>query len=71
MAQLQSDLSRYRQLAHELRQRRRGNPMDCERPICLDVHTNMSLKFAHIYNDFAHLFFLDDLPSHQGDLFDL
>ena len=70
IGQLGRDLSRYRQLAHELRQHRRNSPVDRERHVCLDFHTNLSLKFAHIYNDFAHLFFLDDLPSHQGDLFD-
>lgn len=70
MAQLGRDLSRYRQLAHELRQHRLGNPMDWERPVGLNVHTNLSLKFAHIYNDFSRLNFLDDLPSHQGDSFD-
>jgi len=70
MAQLRHDLSRYRQVAHELRQHRLHSPVDLERPVCLDVHTNISLKFAHIYNDFAHLFYLDDLPAHQGDLLD-
>jgi len=45
--------------------------MDGARPVCADVHTNLSLKFAHIYNGFTHLNFLDDLPSQQGDLFDI
>jgi hypothetical protein len=30
----------------------------------------MSLKRNHIYNDFAHIVFLEELLSKQGDLFD-
>lgn len=32
---------------------------------------SMSLKFAHIYNGFAHLNTLDTLPEQQFNLFDL
>ena len=67
---LSANTSRYREVARELHAYRRahaGEPL----PSCSEsVHTSMSLKYAHIYNDFAHLDLLDSLPQ-QASLFDL
>lgn len=65
--ELNSDLSQYRSVALKLH-RLRSDETSVE--ICNDIHTNMSLKYAHIYNCFAHLKYLDSLLSQQGDLFD-
>jgi len=68
-ADLKSDLSIYREVARELRHEREINPLK-EIPVsCSGVHTAMSLKHAHLYNDFAHLHFLDELLGRQLDLF--
>jgi hypothetical protein len=67
---LSANISRYREVARELhayRNEHSGEPLP---NICACVHTSMSLKFAHIYNDFGHLELLDSLPK-QVDLFDL
>ena len=67
---LREDISRYRKLVRELRQYRRDNRLT-EIPVCCDdIHTSMSLKHAHLYNDFAHLHYLDELLNKQKDLFD-
>lgn len=67
---LSANISRYREVARELYAYRRshaGEPL----PNCSEaVHTSMSLKYAHIYNDFAHLDLLNSLPQ-QASLFDL
>ncbi|WP_217805722.1 hypothetical protein [Roseovarius sp. A-2] len=67
---LKQNISIYREVARELHAYRKahaGEPV----PNCSDsVHTAMSLKYAHIYNDFAHLDLLGSLPQ-QVDLFDL
>ena len=69
LTDFRSDLSQYRKLACELRQQRKqGTDME-ERPICSDIHTSMSLKYCHLYNDLAHLKYLDELLAFQGDLF--
>lgn len=70
VADLCRDITIYRQVVIDLRVWWRFNLMD-ERPsVCAEVHTSMSLKFAHIYNGFAHLETLDSLPQ-QLDLFGL
>lgn len=71
MEELQRNLSRYRELARELRLYRCKNTPDMNRPKCHSIHSKISLKFAHIFNDFAHLNYIDSLPELQGDLFDL
>jgi len=68
-ADLKSDLSRYRQVVRELHHQRKTNRIINIPVACSDVHTSMSLKNAHLYNDFAHLHFLDELLSKQLDLF--
>lgn len=69
LADFHNDLSRYRKFACELRQQRnQGTDME-ERPICSDIYTSISLKYCHLYNDLAHLKYLDELLAFQGDLF--
>ena len=53
------ELHRYR-LAHDIT----DNPVGAD-----DVHVNLSLKHNHLVNGFAHLIYLDELLSQQGDLF--
>lgn len=65
------DLSHYRALATQLRKYRQTNDPKYAGKICDDIHTSISLKHNHIYNDLAHLHFLDDCLSKQKDLFDL
>ena len=66
--QLQKDGRRYRQVALALHRYRLANPIP-DKPVCADVHVNLSLKYAHLFNGFAHLLFLDELLSRQPDLF--
>ena len=69
VTELGKDISRYRKRIFELRkyQQRRGisKSLSC----CDDIHVAVSLKHNHIYNGFAHLALLDELPDQQGDLF--
>jgi len=65
---LHADLERYREVVCDLRRYRITNKQEVQ-PICSDVHTSMSLKYNHLYNDFAHLVYIDDLLSQQPDLF--
>ena len=65
---LQEDISRYRRAAQELRAFRDLDGDKSAEPVCLDVHVALSLKFNHLFNDFAHLHYLDSLPK-QLDLF--
>ncbi len=67
---LQADLRTYRELARDLRDFRKMDIAEQEvQPICSDIHMSMSLKYNHLYNDFAHLVFIDELLSLQLDLF--
>ncbi len=61
-----SDLSRYREVVRELSQHRASN-LDKE-PQHHDIHTSISLKHNHIYNNLAHLVTIDDLLSEQPEL---
>ena len=56
-------------IACAIRRDRAENPIFVEPDSCADIHTDISLKYAHIYNDFAHLNYIDDLLAQQGDLF--
>jgi len=69
MACFRKDLSRYRELALTLHQRRKQGEDAPDMPVCSDLHTNISLKYCHLFNDFAHLKELDELLSYQVDLF--
>ncbi len=66
---LKRDLSGYRKRVLEMHRHRKQNPKSGVWRACDDVHTNISLKYNHLYNDFAHLIYLDDLLNRQGDLF--
>lgn len=65
---LESDLTRYRQLALALHRHGRTRPILHRVTACDDIHTNISLKYNHLVNGFAHLLAIDDLLSQQGDL---
>lgn len=71
MIDLRRDLSIYRRCVSELRQTRRNDPHKGKITSCGDVHTNLSLKYCHLVNDFGHLILLDQLLSKQRDLFEL
>lgn len=69
-ASLRANISRYREMARELHKERAGTSLS-PKPICSELHSSVSLKHNHVFNDFAHLCELDRLISKQGDLFDL
>ncbi len=69
--ELKSDLSIYREQARKLQAYRLStDPENEDYSICDDPCMNMSLKYNHLYNGFAHLIFIDRLLSVQPDLFD-
>ena len=67
---LWKDISSYRIYAFQLRKLRKQNDISTDKLECCDVHTNISLKHNHIYNDMAHLNCINDLLAKQKDLFD-
>jgi hypothetical protein len=69
LAELKDDISRYRDVARNLRRYREGGSEDCTAVCCNNVHVAVSLKHNHIYNDFGHMILLDELLNRQGDLF--
>jgi len=66
--ELGQDITRYRELAGQLARRRETGIEDRQNG-CDDIHTNISLKHNHIYNELAHILVIDELLSKQGDLF--
>lgn len=66
VSSLRIDLARYLELVRTLRRERRSG----EAHGCSDLHTAVSLKHNHLFNDLAHLDWIDDLLSVQLDLFD-
>ncbi|MEZ5896969.1 MAG: hypothetical protein R3C51_11285 [Parvularculaceae bacterium] len=71
LEELRRDLSAYRKYARQLHALRRSGRAGYDgQAICSDIHTAMSLKHNHLYNDFAHLIRIDDALSKQRDLFD-
>jgi hypothetical protein len=68
--ELRKDISGYRQCALQLHRHLKKNGFDPSPTVCEDVHTNISLKHNQIYNGFAHLALLDELPEQQQDLFE-
>ncbi|MBO6814514.1 MAG: hypothetical protein JJ891_06620 [Rhizobiaceae bacterium] len=69
MKDLRRDLSWHRRLVRELRRYQCEHPLT-ERPtVCAEIHTSMGLNHSHLFNDFGHLIYLDELLSKQGDLF--
>lgn len=69
-AELRKDFARYRQCVLELHRHRETQDFGNEPRSCDDIHTNLSLKVAHMINGFAHLHQLDGMDR-QTDLFDL
>lgn len=69
LSELRRDLAGYRMCALELHRYRKANRMPRDPRGCDPIHTNISLKHNHLVNDFAHLIWLDELLSKQGDLF--
>jgi hypothetical protein len=67
--QLRRDLSGYRRRVLELHRYRATSPLTEPPTCCAEIHTNISLKHNHLYNDFAHLITIDALLSMQTDLF--
>lgn len=63
------DLSRYRHLAHEMRQERIRKGVVVTEDFSNNLHTSISLKHNHLYNDLAHLLLLERELSLQPDLF--
>lgn len=70
MRSLKSNISIYREVARELHRYRIETADQTRGCASADVHTAMSLKFAHLCNDFAHIDLLDATPQ-QADLFDM
>ena len=69
--QLWIDIRGYRESVRDLRAYKREHPDDTEiEETCPDVYVNVSLKYSHLFNDFANLLTIEDLLSHQMDLFD-
>lgn len=66
---LDRNISDYRRAARELHALRRHEGSAVSEK-CHDAHSAVSLKHNHIYNDFAHLIWIDELLSQQADLFD-
>lgn len=69
LKQLANDILHYRKCVFNLRTYQDREGINQNPSICDDIHVAVSLKHNHIYNDFAHLAYLDELPNQQGDLF--
>lgn len=67
---LKADISQYREYARKLSKTRKHPELLNQQPFYDDVHMSVSLKHNHIYNDFAHLIYLEALKSKQLNLFD-
>ncbi len=63
---LRFDLSGYRRAVRDLSAHRETNT----ELKCYEVHVSIGLKMSHLYNEFAHLLWIDELLSQQLDLFD-
>ena len=68
--ELTCDISRYRELVRELHNNRKYDADTEPFRSCNDIHTSLSLKFAHLYNGFSRLDHVNKLLSKQPDLFD-
>ena len=66
---LKNNLSIYRKCIRDLRKEREQGIANQDRYFCSDINMSMSLKHNHLYNNFAHLIYLDELIIHQLDLF--
>lgn len=71
LKQLRANLAQHRELAREYHAYCRTElAAQKNEPVCSSLCTSMSLKYAHLYNDFAHLVVINDFLSVQPDLFD-
>ena len=62
LASLTLDLARYREVVRDLGQSRyAGEVRECK-----DVHVSVSLKHNHLYNDLAHIAWIDDLLAEHS-----
>lgn len=66
VASFRCDLAQYRRAVLHLRRYRKAT----DRQTCTDIHTSVSLKHNHLFNDLAHLAWIDELLSIQADLFE-
>ena len=66
IGRLRFDIARYRSVLCEVRRALPGE----EFPMWSDPFTAVWLKHNHIYNEFGHLVWIDELLSVQRDLFD-
>ncbi len=66
LKRLRFDLCGYRRAVRDLRAHRMSNA----ETKCAEVHVSVGLKLSHLYNEFAHLLWIDDLLTVQLDLFD-
>lgn len=68
--ELRANLSRYRECARLLSGYRRRGGKSNNLPVCANIHSALSLKHNHLYNDFAHLLVIEELLGKQPDLFE-
>ncbi|MEM6844646.1 MAG: hypothetical protein AAF632_20685 [Bacteroidota bacterium] len=64
------NVSRYREVGLALHRFRKEQGSTNGQPECHDVHTSVSLKHNHLYNDFANLRTIEHYLNYQPDLFD-
>ena len=70
-AELSHDVRIYRFAVRDLHRYQAEQKEEQQERHCHDVHVAVSLKYCHLYDDFAHLHVLDDLLEKQRDLFDI
>jgi len=69
---VQGDINKYRWCALQLHKRRKQYGLiDTTETSAHSVHVAISLKHNHIYNNLAHLHYINELLSEQPDLFGL
>lgn len=66
---LRKDISIYRAYVLQLHLYRAIAEFADAKPRCEDVHVSVGLKHSHLFNDFAHLEYLDALLDRQLELF--
>ena len=69
--ELSQDARMYRVAVRDLHRYQAEQADDQQERHCQDVHVAVSLKYCHLYDDFAHLHVLNDLLEKQRNLFDI
>ena len=69
LEELRIDLRQYRSVALEFHRHKQSGIKE-DSNYCANVHTSMSLKYCHLFNDFSHLFAIDEMITEQPDLFE-